>query len=347
MKNDYCKKSLPGIDENGNINKDLSFKANNNSYNSKDGEGEFVFNLMITSVSFLLIFIILLFLTIIFRKNKRSKSFIIILILTILSFIIFITIFSILATHIKKNPISFLYAGSHLMTKNKRTPPIMTPETYTEKNIVKDLENNYKDIKNDIYDLLNNHSLRLTKDTFSNQNHYIGSDTKKNCDNNNNCIENGWQIFTINVGNNISKHSFEYLPSFLKILKKYKDDIISSAVSIIPPKTKIPPHIGYSSFVKRLMLAIEVPKDKDNCYLCVNGIKQTWTEGKTILWDDTFCHSVYNDTNERRIVLYMDVRRYSNNKIIDWIGTQMIKIIENSEYVKKEIKDTEKKIKID
>ena len=57
------------------------------------------------------------------------------------------------------------------------------------------------------------------------------------------------------------------------------------------------------------MLPLQVPKDRDNLFLCVNGIKYHWTEGLGVLWDDNYPHKVYNNTNETRIVLYMDVVR--------------------------------------
>ncbi len=341
-KNEKCKKSLPGVDSYGKPNEDLKFKANKNSFNSKDQEGEYLFNLLTASASFLVVFVILLFFVVFLRK--KSTTFICLLVFVIISLVVIITVTSIVGVHIKNNPISLLYAGNQLMTKNKRTPPIMQFETPTEKKIASDLEKNYFKIKKNVYDLVANHQLRLVKNTYSGQNEYIGSDTTRECEG---CEETGWRIFTVNIGDNFTQQASEYLPDLVEVLKKYPCDIVSCAVSIIPPKTKIPPHVGYSSFVKRLMLAIEVPEDADNCYLCVNGEKLTWENGKTILWDDTFCHAVYNETDQRRIVIYMDVRRYANNKFIDWLGDKMIKIIGNSEYVKKEIRDTEKKVKIE
>ena len=265
----------------------------------------------------------------------------------IVSLIIAVSCFIPAYLKVKKGPIVVLYAFSQLMAKRKRTSPVMTTQTVIEQSIIDDLEANYTQTKNEVYDLMNNHKLRLTRDTYSHTNAYIGSDTKKVCDENGGkCQEKGWEIFNVNVGNNFAKQSEQHLPTLVKILKRYNQDILSCVISVLPGKTKIPPHVGYSSFVKRLMLGIEIPRYFDRCYLCVNGQKNVWQEGKTLLWDDTFDHAVYNETEERRIVIYMDIRRYTNSRLVNWIGDVLLKLVSNSEIVKKEILATEKKVDI-
>ena len=76
-------------------------------------------------------------------------------------------------------------------------------------------------------------------------------------------------------------------------------------------------HIGYYKGIMRYMLPITIPKDTDNIWLNVNGIKYHWEEGKSMLWDDTYPHAAYNNTEEVRVVLYMDVFRTYN---ISWTG---------------------------
>ena len=93
------------------------------------------------------------------------------------------------------------------------------------------------------------------------------------------------------------------------------------------------------------MLPIHIPKDYENVFLCVNAIKYHWTEGKGVLWDDTYPHKVFNKSNDIRIVIYMDVARpfsglayYMNNFIIG--------LMTNSSVAKKEIARTEIQVKL-
>ena len=330
-----CKKSFIAQ------NPDLSYKKNNYSFNSKDQCGKYVFNLMIVALAFSVLFI-----SFCIAFFSKLGSFWL-LSASIVSLTIAVSCFIPAYLKVKEGPIVGIYALSQLMANRKRTPHVMTPQTVIEKSIVNDLEAEYVQIKTEVYDLMQNHKLRLTRDTYSRQNVNIGSDITRVCDENNeNCQEKGWEIFNVNIGKNFAKQSEQYLPSLVKILKHYHQDLLSCVISVLPGKTKIPPHVGYSSFVKRLMLGIEIPKNAEGCYLCVNGQKNVWREGKTLLWDDVFAHAVYNETDERRIVIYMDIRRYSESRFVNWVGDKLLTLVSNSEIIKKEILDTEKKVDI-
>ena len=47
---------------------------------------------------------------------------------------------------------------------------------------------------------------------------------------------------------------------------------------------------------------------------CVNGEKYNWKEGEDVMFDDTFAHKVYNETEDIRVVVYMDIER----KFLPW-----------------------------
>ena len=95
----------------------------------------------------------------------------------------------------------------------------------------------------------------------------------------------------------------------------------------------------------RFMLPLIIPKNKDNVYLCNNYNKYVWTEGESVLWDDTYPHKVYNYTNEVRVVLYMDIVRDIGG-ILGKMNTFLINQLSNSGMIKEEIEKTEKKYKL-
>jgi aspartyl/asparaginyl beta-hydroxylase (cupin superfamily) len=65
-----------------------------------------------------------------------------------------------------------------------------------------------------------------------------------------------------------------------------------------------------------------------------------------MLWGDTFVHSVKNLTNQRRIVVYMDVIRKTGKSNLDWLIRNMMNIAMNSNSVKEYIRSTETKQKL-
>ena len=71
----------------------------------------------------------------------------------------------------------------------------------------------------------------------------------------------------------------------------------------------IPIHVGYYKGFIRYQLGVIIPKETEKCYLCVNGEKYNWKEGEDVMFDDTFAHKVYNETEDIRVVVYMDIER--------------------------------------
>lgn len=81
---------------------------------------------------------------------------------------------------------------------------------------------------------------------------------------------------------------------------------ISSAVyfSILAPRTHIAAHTGSTNMRLRCHLGIEVP---EGCRLRVGDETLTWQEGECLIFDDSFKHEVWNDSDERRVVLVVDL----------------------------------------
>ncbi len=79
--------------------------------------------------------------------------------------------------------------------------------------------------------------------------------------------------------------------------------------SILNPGKHIPEHRGVFKGFLRYHLGLKVPQQAECCRIRVNGITAHWQEGKGMLFDDTYPHEVWNDTDETRVVLLLDVKR--------------------------------------
>lgn len=79
--------------------------------------------------------------------------------------------------------------------------------------------------------------------------------------------------------------------------------------SILSPGKHIPEHCGPYKGLMRYHLALRVPADSARCRIRVGDEHATWTEGESLLFDDTYEHEVWNDTDEVRVVLFLDVVR--------------------------------------
>jgi len=98
----------------------------------------------------------------------------------------------------------------------------------------------------------------------------------------------------------------------------------SALFSVVMPGAYIPPHADPAKGVVRYHLALRVPRPvlgTRECYIevdCTHGPGCTlademhryrWEEGKSVLFDDVFSHWVQNDTEEVRVILFVDVLR--------------------------------------
>jgi aspartyl/asparaginyl beta-hydroxylase (cupin superfamily) len=79
--------------------------------------------------------------------------------------------------------------------------------------------------------------------------------------------------------------------------------------SILAPGKHIPAHRGAFKGIVRYHLALKVPAAKENCRIRVGTDYRHWEEGQSMFFDDTYFHEVWNDTDETRVVLFMDVVR--------------------------------------
>lgn len=79
--------------------------------------------------------------------------------------------------------------------------------------------------------------------------------------------------------------------------------------SILAPRKHIPPHRGVYKGIINYHLGLIVPRRREACRIRVGNEFIHWEEGKSAVFDDTYEHEVWNDTDDERVVLMMQFRR--------------------------------------
>lgn len=79
--------------------------------------------------------------------------------------------------------------------------------------------------------------------------------------------------------------------------------------SVLEPGKRLPPHRGPYKGVLRYHLGVLIPEQAHACGIDVAGEQRHWREGDSLIFDDTFIHSAWNETAERRVVLFVDFAR--------------------------------------
>jgi aspartyl/asparaginyl beta-hydroxylase (cupin superfamily) len=85
--------------------------------------------------------------------------------------------------------------------------------------------------------------------------------------------------------------------------------IVSFSISELDPESKIKLHNGDTNAIIRVHLPIVVPSGLPECAFTVKGETRAWEEGKVILFNDAQLHEAQNLTNQKRLVLLIDVIR--------------------------------------
>ncbi len=85
--------------------------------------------------------------------------------------------------------------------------------------------------------------------------------------------------------------------------------MFTAMFSILAPGAHLPPHTGPWKGVVRYHLGLMVPIPVENCGIKVGGVTAYWREGESLVFDDTYEHSVWNETGGTRVVLFLDILR--------------------------------------
>lgn len=85
--------------------------------------------------------------------------------------------------------------------------------------------------------------------------------------------------------------------------------MVTAFFSILAPGKHIPAHRGPYKGVLRYHLGLKVPEPAEQCRIRVGDEIAHWREGASTVFDDTYNHEVWNETDGERAVLYLDIKR--------------------------------------
>ncbi len=105
-------------------------------------------------------------------------------------------------------------------------------------------------------------------------------------------------------------------------LVKAVPGMFTAFFSILAPGKHIPLHRGPYNGLLRAHLVLIVPEPNTACRIEVGGETRHWETGKCMVFDDTYKHQVWNDTDGTRVVLFLDVRRP-----LRWPGSLLNRIV--------------------
>lgn len=110
--------------------------------------------------------------------------------------------------------------------------------------------------------------------------------------------------------------------------------------SILAPRKHIPEHTGPYAGVLRYHLGLIMPQQKEACRIRVGSDVAHWEEGRSVVFDDTYPHEVWNDTDEERVVLFVDFARPLPFPV-SVLNEAVIRLASRSEFVQDIVENVE------
>jgi aspartyl/asparaginyl beta-hydroxylase (cupin superfamily) len=117
-----------------------------------------------------------------------------------------------------------------------------------------------------------------------------------------------WKTFFLYAYGVEAEENCARCPETVRIVKRIPG-MKTAMFSILAPKKHIPPHRGMWKGMLRYHLGLIIPEPKGSCRIRVGKEERTWDEGKSLVFDDSHEHEVWNDSDSYRVVLFVDVVR--------------------------------------
>lgn len=149
--------------------------------------------------------------------------------------------------------------------------------------------------------------------------------------------DNKWKTFFLYGFGTRSEQNCAKCPETAKVLEQIPG-LLTAFFSILHPKKHIPAHNGLFKGIIRTHLALIIPNNNQNgeCRMQINGKDYYWKEGKVLVFDDTYLHEVWNDSDSIRVVLLIDTIRPFKG-FLDKINKGIINLITGSSHVKEAV----------
>ena len=119
--------------------------------------------------------------------------------------------------------------------------------------------------------------------------------------------DNRWKSFYLKVYDNNIPSARTLAPKTCALIDRIPGMNIALFAVLMPGKSLSRHHDPFALSL-RYSLGLSTP-NSEKCGLMVNGEPYIWRDGDGVLFDETYLHSAYNDTDRPRIILMTDIDR--------------------------------------
>lgn len=123
-----------------------------------------------------------------------------------------------------------------------------------------------------------------------------------------------WKSFYLKSFDNNIPSAYELAPKTMALIDQIPTMNMALFAALMPGK-ELKKHHDPFAFTMRYSMGLSTPNSID-CGLIVDGDDRIWRDGESFIFDETYMHSAYNDTDKVRLILMTDVARPLRLKFI-------------------------------
>ncbi len=197
-------------------------------------------------------------------------------------------------------------------------PPVFSNDLFP---FTQSLEKNWPAIRRELEQVMQFHEALPAIQDIQQEQSVLSSDQK-------------WKTFFLFGFGTKSEQNCAACPETTKTLEEIPD-LLTAFFSIMYPSKHIPAHEGLFKGIVRTHLGMIIPNNNasNECRMQVGDKTISWKEGKAVVFDDTYTHEVWNDSNGIRVVLLIDTIRPFKSPFSN-INRGIINLIIGSSHVK-------------
>ena len=120
--------------------------------------------------------------------------------------------------------------------------------------------------------------------------------------------EKVWKVFAFRAYGTRIEENCRRCPETSRLLDTIPD-LEVAFFSVLEPGAHLSAHRGAYKGLIRAHLGLIVPEPRSHVRMQVGNETVYWEEGRCVLFDDTYRHEIWNDTDGVRVVLLIDVPR--------------------------------------
>ncbi len=143
--------------------------------------------------------------------------------------------------------------------------------------------------------------------------------------------DNRWKSFYLKIYDNDIPSAKALAPKTLALIEQIPGMNLALFAVLMPGK-RLTQHHDPFAFSLRYSLGLSTP-NSEQCGLMVNGEHYIWRDGDSVLFDETYIHSAYNDTEIPRVILMTDVDRPMRLAPVQWLYFRFARFFNSLFYI--------------